>query len=98
MAYDGTVQIFAGKQLVGRDYSVDVVALGTSEVIFQGKRPFRVGTNLALKVLQSGEWSSPIYAKTLEKGNPTDDGRLEMRATITWMEPEVRKQLVEVAS
>ncbi|MBO86027.1 MAG: hypothetical protein CL927_11775 [Deltaproteobacteria bacterium] len=98
VALDGSVQIFAGKELIGRDYAVDVVALDGSEVIFQGERPFRVGTNLALKVRQSNEWTTPIYAKTLDKGLPTEDGRLEMRATITWMEPEVRHSLMGAAS
>jgi len=98
VSLDGSVQIFAGKVLIKRDYAVDVVALGGNEVFFHGTRRFRVGTDLALKVRQSDTWSAPFYAKTLDEGHPTDDGRLEMRATITWMEPAERSALMDVAS
>jgi hypothetical protein len=99
VALEGMVQIFAGKELMGQDYAVDVVALGGNELTFHGTRRFRVGTDVALRLRHPEEEFMPaIYAKLLDRGEPVADGRLEMRATITWMEPEVRQSLSELAS
>jgi len=94
---EGAVQVFDGKALVGEDHAVDVVELGRSEVTFQCARSFREGTDLALRVRKSDVWTSPIYAKVCEDGSPMADGRQVTRATITWMEPEVRASLLETA-
>ena len=99
VALEGMVQIFAGKELLGQDYAVDVVALGRNELTFHGTRRFRIGTDVALRLRRADDsFMPPIYVKLLDRGEPIEDGRLEMRATITWMEPEVRASLLGLAS